>query len=70
MNVQTVESDCQDWAMAFEVDFDGIYPVSWKFCGLLYWQEPPEHIREELERKAYSYYHERRSGGCCDEDER
>jgi len=47
--------------LRFETDFDGVYPVEWVYLGMRC--EPPMAIRNELERKAYSYFHERRSGG-------
>ena len=64
----TVHSDDGAWLMRFEADFDGIYPAEWIFLGIR--SEPPIGIRNELERKAFNYFHERRSGaGDCDDFE-
>jgi hypothetical protein len=63
-----VLSDCEDWKLTFQVDFDGIYPVGWYYCGFPYWAEPPAEIRDELERKAYDLFHERRSGSSHEDD--
>lgn len=61
-SLTTVHSDDGAWLLRFEADFDGIYPVEWIYNGFR--AEPSRAIRNELERKAYSYYHERRAGAC------
>lgn len=66
MNLHTVHSDDSAWMLRFEADFDGIYPVEWIYLG--FHSEPSQEIRDELERKAFSYFHEKRAGcGDCDE---
>ena len=60
MILTTVHSDDGAWLMRFETDFVGVYPCEWIYLGFR--AEPPRDIRNELERKAFSYYHERRSG--------
>ena len=56
----TVHSDDSAWLMRFEYDSDGVYPIEWLELGFR--REPPREIREELERKAFSYFHQRRAG--------
>lgn len=58
-SLHTVETDDEMWALRFEADFDGVYPVEWLHNGLRYTQEPPWPVYDELTKKAYGMFHEK-----------